>query len=621
MSTTQPVSTPFKFWQWLTRVPSFADEELTARARLLNVILLATLVLFISILVLGPLVTVGRPDVPLLGAGGVAVSVGLLYLFRQGRIRLVSGLEVGLLAAAYLTALYNAGSIRQPGFSFFTILVMVTGLLFGRRAGFIMAGLSGLAGLGFMYAEGQGLLPKVALAPLTAMWAFGTVNAFFVATMLYLALRNLSDALGRMRTSNRELQAIQGSLQERVTTATRELAASAEQNRYLAAQLQTSAEVAAAAAGQLDLAALLPLVSRLIGERFNLYHVGIYLLEEQVGVRSASYTEGGEGAAGIERVVAGEKGIVASVLNRQGVRIAPDVSKEPLFRDDPDLPLTRSEMAVPLQTGKQLIGALDLQSARPGAFSEADVTVLTVLASQIAIAIQNARSFEQEERLVQENRRSSERQAALAEENRQLLERTQQALDQVNALNRRLTREGWGEYVATHGKQVMVEDAAVGFKKGSPADSVLRQAATTGELAETHVNGSTALAAPIVLRGEVIGSLSLQDVEAGEWTDEEVALLEGTAERVALALENARLFEQTQAALEATRQAAERDARLAAINDRLHASTDVKTILQTAAEELLRATGRSRTVVRLNPTQVAGELSPRPTGLPTVAEK
>jgi len=325
-------------------------------------------------------------------------------------------------------------------------------------------------------------------------------------------------------------------LEQRVAERTSELAQASDKMRYRATQLQTSAEVARTIASVLDLKELLPQVATLISERFGFYHVGIFLLDAsgQYALLQAANSEGGQRMlARGHKLSVGQVGIVGYATGKGQPRIASDVGHDAVYFDNPDLPLTRSEMALPLKVRGRIIGALDVQSTKPAAFGEEDIALLTILADQIAIAIENARSFQQQatlaatnQQLLDEAQKAADQQTALAEENQRLLERAENAVQELSLLTRRLTGEAWEKFTSQAAAPLMAEDAAANMAR-TPA----RQS----------------LARPIVLRGEVIGSLSLEDIDPNrQWSEHDIAILENVAERLALTLDNARLFEDAQ---------------------------------------------------------------------------
>ncbi|MGB8645799.1 MAG: GAF domain-containing protein [Anaerolineae bacterium] len=419
------------------------------------------------------------------------------------------------------------------------------------------------------------------------------------------------DEIGELATAfNRmtgQLRQTLGTLEQRVDARTAELARANDQLSTRANQLEASAEISRAVAATLQLDELLNTVPPLLAARFGFDRATIYLVDEN-SREAALHAASGRTASGSflnqriskagERVAVDESNFVGHVIAAGHLRVAECLADDPLYKTPP-LPGIQSRVTLPLIVAGQTIGAVDLLSTQVRLFSQSDLTGLSGLADQIAVAIQNARSFERQVALTDENRRSLERQTALADENRLLLERTQKAVQELNALNQRLSHEGWTVYEQTAGDLVGQAERSTLVNPVSEIPA-LDQAAAKGDLVTLRADGGTVVAVPIIVRGQVIGSMAVQDCEAqNDWTADEIATLRDVSEHVALALDNARLFEQTQAALEAARQAAERDARLAAINDRLHAGTDIEGILRTAVEELRITTGRTRAVVRL----------------------
>jgi PAS domain S-box-containing protein len=313
--------------------------------------------------------------------------------------------------------------------------------------------------------------------------------------------------------------------------------------RHRATQLQTVAEVARAITSEQNLAELLPLVARLIGERFGFYHVAIFLLDQggEYAVLQAASSEGGQYLlAQSHRLRVGQQGIVGYVAGNGMVRTVTDISQDTEFVSNPHLPLTRSEAALPLRVRDQVIGVLDVQSAQVAAFSEEDVTLLATLADQVATAIENARSFE--------------RLTTLAEENRQLFERSEKAVQDLDALTRRLTTEGWDKYFTGQRGELVAEDVL--DEPITVADELSDAFEAVEDMPSTNpVHAPRVLTVPILLRGEEIGAIDLEPSKSNQaWDQEHLAIVKSVAQRVGLALDNARLFEQTQTALSETEQ-------------------------------------------------------------------
>jgi GAF domain-containing protein/HAMP domain-containing protein len=202
------------------------------------------------------------------------------------------------------------------------------------------------------------------------------------------------DELGMLtRTFNAmtlQLQERVGSLELRVAART--------------AQLQTSAEVGRAAASNLDPDELLRSVVQLIANRFDVYYVAVFVLDEagkQAVLREATGEAGRLLKERGHQLAVGGQSMVGYVTAYRKPRVTLDADKDPLHSPHPLLPHTRSEIALPLVVGDQLLGALDVQSTHEAAFDEASVAVLQSMADQIAVALNNTRQLRRAEQQAQ----------------------------------------------------------------------------------------------------------------------------------------------------------------------------------------------------------------------------
>jgi GAF domain-containing protein/HAMP domain-containing protein len=176
------------------------------------------------------------------------------------------------------------------------------------------------------------------------------------------------------------------------------------------AQLRAGAEVARAASSILDVQKLLQRTVDLICDRFSYYYAAVFLLDEYAAPGEARYVRlrAGRGEAGWKMLNQEHKfelgqGMVGWVCANKQARIALDVGKDAVHFANPLLPKTRSEIALPLQVGDRILGALDVQSELQAAFDESDIAVLQGMADQIAIAMENARLFVQAQTSLAEN--------------------------------------------------------------------------------------------------------------------------------------------------------------------------------------------------------------------------
>ncbi len=356
-------------------------------------------------------------------------------------------------------------------------------------------------------------------------------------------LEALGDAFNQMAG---RLQELYSELEQRVAERTRDLA-------RRSVQLEAAAQVAREAAAIRDVAGLLDATVRLISEQFGFYHAGLFLLDEpgEYAVLRAASSEGGQRMlARGHRLRVGQVGIVGYVAGAGQPRIALDVGEDAVFFDNPDLPQTRSEMALPLKVRGRVIGVLDVQSTQEAAFSAEDVEVLQTMADQVALAIENAR----------------------------LMEESQHAVRELEAFYGRRLRESWTE-------RAIRRPVAYRYT-GTDVEATAPAGPPPG--ADAH-----RLVTPIHLRGQTIGSLVLRrDPNQEPWSDEEALLVEEVGLQVGLALENARLLEETQ-------RRAERERLIGEVAARMRETLDLDTVLQTAIREMGQILGLSKVDVRL----------------------
>jgi PAS domain S-box-containing protein len=175
------------------------------------------------------------------------------------------------------------------------------------------------------------------------------------------------------------------------------------QNDYLA----TATEVGRLITSTLDLPTLFERTVNLLRSRFGYYHVSIFTVEE-TGFNAV--LQEGTGQAGEEMkrrqhsLTVGSKSIIGYVTGNGNTLVVNNTAIDSVHRPNPLLPETRAEAAIPLKIGSRIIGAIDIQSREVGAFLDADIAILETLADQIAVAIDNARSYELAQRAVNEMR-------------------------------------------------------------------------------------------------------------------------------------------------------------------------------------------------------------------------
>jgi signal transduction histidine kinase len=226
-----------------------------------------------------------------------------------------------------------------------------------------------------------------------------------IQSTMSAALAVGSRVLGTLNLGHTELNAFTRQ-HESVMRQTATLIAAALENQRLldetskrATEMETVAHVSAAASVNMNVDELLWSVANFTRDSFSLYHAHIYLLDEE---SKNLVLTAGAGEAGIQMVAEGrvipiarEDSLVATAARKNLEIIENDVTQTPNFLPHPLLPDTKSEVAIPLAFNNEVIGVMDMQSNEINRFTDADVQVYSTLAAQIAIAVRNARLFEQ----------------------------------------------------------------------------------------------------------------------------------------------------------------------------------------------------------------------------------
>ena len=329
-----------------------------------------------------------------------------------------------------------------------------------------------------------------------------------------------------------------------------------------AVQLLLAADVGRAVASLRNLDELLTQTANLISQRFGFYHVGIFLLDEHKEYATLRASNSPGGTRMLEhghKLKIGEVGIVGYVTAKGEGRIALDVGEDAVFFDNPDLPDTRSEMALPLIAGGQILGALDVQSTQEAAFSDEDIATLRVLADQIAVAIENARLFRESEATLEAARRAY---GDLSRTGWERFLKEQPELGYISTIPNMIT--------PTTGKWNRASLKAL--KTGQPVLD----------------NDSVVLNLPVKIREQTIGVIRMQKTDGtGKWSEEETSTAEALSEQLSSALESARLYKDIS-------KRADRERVVADITTRIRSTTDPEAMLQTALEELKNALGASQ---------------------------
>jgi GAF domain-containing protein len=320
-----------------------------------------------------------------------------------------------------------------------------------------------------------------------------------------------------------------------------------------------------------------------IQERFQLYYVGLFLVDEH---REAIVLRAGTGEAGRKMLSRGHQlalgqGMIGWSVENDQARVSLDVDEDleqgvrvPRFAN-PDLPNTRSEAAIPLRARGRVIGALTVQDDQPGAFDEEVVDLLQVMADLLATTIENARLYSE----------------------------TQGALEGAQRAYGRMTREGWMR---------LLRDRPTGYRVSERGDVEALSGVWKRELQEASRTGRTVqsnstLAVPVTVRGETLGAVQLEKGDS-DWSEREVSLVATVIDQLGIALDSARLYEDTQ-------QSAARERVARQITDRMRTTLDWDDLMQTAVQEIGQAVQASRVFVQWLPPRTA-QMPPRTAQMP-----
>jgi GAF domain-containing protein len=426
------------------------------------------------------------------------------------------------------------------GSVFFIAFIALSSLLFDQRLDLVALGLSVLtfAIIGMMEQTGlYQLRAEGAPQTLWGDWAAYTIDFSIISAILIIAIeqlkREFSRALKNIQNALDTLAGARSQLENRVRERTEEL-------EMRAAQLRSSASISRTIAELQNVSEVIEMTTRLASERFGYYQVGLYLLDEP---RRNAFLQAASSAAGKELV-------------GQGFRIEPDrlnpihrvvegnrpyfaSDNDPVdFMRDPNFPLTRSRMILPLTVRGDVIGILDIHSDQPRIFNVQDAETLQTLADLVAISIDNVR----------------------------LIDETKNLVRQLEAYTSAQTRENWSKFTSRQKPAYQYTPAGV-----RPL------------FASTKRESGESLKVPLTLHGQNIGVISLKRKGVAiSWSERERMLVEKVATQVALALENSRLVDETQ-------KRALRDQVIANISARVRENLNIESVLQTAATELRKA--------------------------------
>jgi GAF domain-containing protein len=415
--------------------------------------------------------------------------------------------------------------------------VVFTTIMLGLPAGIIAIGIGTISYVVAGYLILNEILPiqvpsaiEYSSEPISWITAGFTLlfTSLILSISIGLLIQGLENNLTELRESFRTAQSLSEELEQEHGT----LEQRSQDLERRVTQIRTAAEISRSLGTILDSQTLLQNVVDLVKNRFDLYYIGVFLVDEnkRYAVLSVGSDEPGqrmlqEG----HKLIIGGSSMVGWATAHAKPRIALDVGQEAIRFKNPHLPLTRSELALPIAIGNQILGAISVQSTEPEAFDDDDIIVLQGIADSLAVALENASLFQQFE----------------------------ESLKEIQHLNRQYLGEAWTEILAETEQEL----------------SYAKDLAPTSEGQAEEVN------IPLVLRGEqVIGNITLE-TDRAELNPEEKEFIDAVSTQAALALESARLLDEANKRLE-------REQTLHQLTTKFAQTLDFELLLQTVVLEL-----------------------------------
>jgi GAF domain-containing protein len=554
----------------LMEAPVFEEENKSRSARVLNDLLWAVMLASLSLL---PILHLFSPRARwLLDAIFLVVAIIsgiLLLLLHRGRVRLVGIVISSVLWAAFTIPVYSYDGINDSGVVGYFVVITMSALTLGPGAVFLFGPLTVAALTGAYILQRHGyIIPVVEMPPslidyVVILIAFGMTALLLRTAVRRIAwgFRQASRNEAALKETNRELR----ESRDRLASQTQELA---HRTQYL----EAAARVARETTATLEMNRLLRRVVEILAEQFDLNRLRVFLVDDtgtwasaviQAEVLPDEQIELVEETSLQFRV--GEESPIGYATKTGETYVTRDVRGDPLFTGMRDLRDTRSEMVLPLIARGQILGALDVHSATVDAFKEEDVRMMMAINDQVAVALDNARLFQE----------------------------AQEALSAERQARGDMTREAWSRLLEVKPDLGVVVDASGATAAVPPMRPEMEKAFRTGETVEQIAPDTMRLALPIRIGGEVIGVLDgRKSGRTGGWREDEIALIENLTDELSGALERARLYHESQRLVA-------RERAIGQVMQEVRRSLELEAVLQAAADEIRSAMELERVSVRL----------------------
>ena len=492
--------------------PTSPDPNIAQRQMMLNLVLLGLATpgfLFGAALFVLWLLGLAPAAGAVAGLGVQPFYLLSYWLGRKGRLQIAGFIPTTVVFIVMVASLFQVG-IGHVSTIGMAMVVAAAGILVGAGAASIFVILSILGYIIAGWAQNAGII-TAAILPQSAVLAdaFGLGFGLAVLVILnWLSNREMVRALSMEREVSDQLHVQSRELEELVSQRTRVL-----ERRAL--QLQTTADIIKLTTELPEPQILMSQAIELIRARFGFYHASIFIMDETGNWATLVASTGEVGRKMIarhHRLALGSASIIGWVAANRLPRVALDVEQDPFHFKNPLLPETQSELAVPLLVGQRLLGALDVQSTEPHAFTEDDIRALEAITSELAVAIDSAR----------------------------IQSEMQEQLDRIERSDRTETQAAWGRVARSRSLPIIHLDPS--GEIGSPTDVVFQviEDAIIQDSTVVSPDGRD-IAVLIQVRGETIATLAARRSKPSEpWNDDEIALMEAIASQSAQALESAR---------------------------------------------------------------------------------
>jgi len=501
----------------------------------------------------------------------VFIGIVLLAFIRPISMTIRYPIYLGLLLLVGTIDLF-LGGLESDGLIFLFLFTVLTAIFYRSRIGLLTAAIPfgvmifiGFAMSGKLISPNPAYTFSLSDSPIN--WIFFAVVLLFgvIASFsgIYQFIPKLTESFFSQQNQTGTLFNENKALQQSIDDANLNL-------QRKTSELSIASQIARSIAQQQDPLQLIDNTLNTIRAQFGFYHAGLFLIDtnrEFAVLKAATGDAGSEMINQNHKLRIGEQGIVGFVADQGVARIAADVGLDSVHFQNPLLPDTHSEMALPLRLGERIIGVLDVQSEKPSAFTQQDVNIIQTIADQLAISIEHAR----------------------------VVTDLQRNLEEYKSKAQSITQKEWADFLMGLRTSRSLRYSRQGVQKSSSESTIAHEAITTGQTqikTRKGKSGKTAtIAVPLKLREAVIGVIELKIDDPSEIPDYQ-SLIESIASRLVLSLENARLIEEMQIRVEQERMVSD-------ITSKVRSSTAVNDILRDTAIELGKSLGLSDVRVQL----------------------